>query len=386
MQSIVKLSLVSALVLSSFAHGGYYYSDSSVLIDLPVSTQGPFWPPSEALDENGDFLLIGSALLEQDGVVGIFPEQALLISKNTVPPLDENGVEDPDDWFSAPYSVIRPLDLSEGSPDLDTVVYSASFGPVATVDGAPRIPAAGDSPYNLNKDLIVCGDTFPASSQLTDYFRPAFPLHKVPVRGFQGDNVAYNADTGAAFDPETATDDPSCIATGCPGEDAVDERDTTAITLGDWLEFDGKLLINLTNKNDKGEFTGADFTFALKNMLPDALYTVWVVREREIPVPGVFERRDIDPIAIPNVIMTDSNGNATRRFSVNNPFPSVESDTTGKRIIGLSVLFHSDYQTWGACFSPHGPGVDAHVVFNTLNVQTDGPGLPDFTNFTTVAP
>lgn len=387
MFDLKRFSLISVLVVSSFTHADYKYKNkTSILIDLPISTQGPFWPPSEALNADGDYLLLGTALLEKDGQVGTFPEQALLISKDTVPPLDANGIEEPDDWFSAPYSVIRPLDLSKGSPDLDTVIYSSSFGPFDTVDGAPRIPAAGDSQYNLNKDLVVCRDTFPTDSQLTNYFRPAFPLHEVPIRGFQGDGVAYDTNTGEAYDPKTATNDPSCAATGCPGEDVVDERNTNEITLGDWLKFDGKLFIKLKDKNSKGQFTRANFTFGLKDMIPNALYTIWVVRERQIPIPGVYERRDIDPIAIPNILMTDSNGKATGSFNVTNPFPSKENDPTGKRIIGLSIVFHSDYQTWGACFSPLGPGVDAHVVFNTLNVKTDEPGLPDFTDFTTVAP
>ncbi|PCK07423.1 MAG: hypothetical protein COA42_14355 [Alteromonadaceae bacterium] len=386
MHSLLKFLAVPALALSAYAVASGGYRHTSIEIDLPVSTQGPLWPPSEMVNADGDFILIGNALLANDeGQIGMVPNQAVLVSKDTIPPLDENGVEDPDNWFGAPYKVIRELDLSEGSADMNQMLYANSFGPVAGSGGTPRIPREGESAYNLNKDFAVCRDVFPTDSQVTGFYRDRLPLHEVPILGFQGDNVAYDANTGEAYDPQLATSDPACAAFGCPGEDAVDERDSDAITLKDWVKSEGKLKIRLTNKNEDGDFTSARFKFRLKSMLPNSLYTVWVVRGRQIPVPGVYERRDIDAIATQNLLMTDANGNAKGIFDVNNPFPAAETDFTGRRIVGLSVVYHSDMQTWGGCFSRLGPGVDVHVVFNTLNSEADGPGLPDFTDFVTVA-
>ncbi|WP_416398618.1 hypothetical protein [Allohahella sp. A8] len=361
---------------------------SSMIIDLPVSTQGPLWPPSEVTNKDGDFILVGNLLKEvQPGMFGMVPNQAVLVSKETVPPLDENGVEDPDDWFGAPHQVIRPLDLSKGSADLDMVLYATSFGPVEGSGGSPQIPKVGDSPYNLNKDLQVCPDVFPTDTQKVNYFRPSYPLHQVPVVGFQGDGVAYDPNTGDAYDPMTASNDPSCAATGCSGEDPMDARRTDPITLGEWLEADGKMRIKLTKRNAKRQYTHARFDFELRDMLPNSVYTVWVVRARQIPVPGVWKRRDIDPIAVPNLLVTDAKGRASASYEVANPFPDKATDATGQRIVGLSVVYHSDHQSWGACFSRFGPAVDAHVVFNTLNSEAAVPGtLPDMTNFTTVAP
>jgi hypothetical protein len=358
-----------------------------MVVDLPVATQGPLWPPAEVTDENGNFLVVGTLLKEvRPGVVEMVPRQAALVSKETVPPLDANGVEDPDNWFGAPHKVIRPLNLRRGSPDLDLVLYSNSFGPAVGSGGAPRIPRIGESTYNLNKDLIICQDSFPTITQSTNYFRPSYPLHKVPVIGFQGDGVAYDPDTHEPYDPKSASNRPSCAATGCSGEDVVDTRRTKPITLGDWLRSDGEVRIQLTRPNRRGQYTHAKFRFELRDMLPNAVYTVWAVRERTIPVPGSWKRRDIDPLATPNILATDNHGRASAEWEVPNPFPAKATDTNKMRIIGLSVVMHSDYQPWGACFSRFGPGVDVHVVFNTLNVEADVPGtLPDMTNFVTVA-
>jgi hypothetical protein len=120
-------------------------------------------------------------------------------------------------------------------------------------------------------------------------------------------------------------------------------------------------------------------------MLPNAVYTVWVVRGRVLPFPG-RNPRVINPIATPNVLVTDAQGRATAQFEVGNPFPDSATDSRGMRIIALSMVYHSDKQNWGACFARFGAGVDVHVVFNTMNTQPKVPGtLPDMTDFVTVA-
>jgi hypothetical protein len=349
----------------------------SITRNLPVSTQGPFWPPAEVTDENGDFLLVGQVLEEvAPGQTVFVPNQAVVVSKDTVPALRSDGVEDADNWFGAGYDVIRPLDLRRGSPDLDTVLWALSFGPYDHPSGAPRIPAEGDSAFNLNKDLVVCADAAPASSQRSAFRRERVPLHLVPIPGFQGDGVVKDPDTGESSDPMSAT---GCGQPRCPGEDEVDVRAVeTPITLGQWLRARGRVKIQLENfDRQRGGFTHARFTFKMRDLIPYGLYTVWGVRLRTVPIPGVFERRDIDPLATPNVIAADENGNATASFLVEHPFPDAATDTRGLRIIGLSLVWHSDYQTKGACFSRTGPGVDVHAQFNTL-IDGSGEIAPGF--------
>jgi hypothetical protein len=383
--ALLSLAICSSVALAD-NDDKYPSHGPTKVIELPNSTQA-FWPPGEVYDQNGDIIVIGDLLTEvQPGVFQLVPHQAALVSKETVPPLDKNGVEDPENWFGAAPKVIRKLDLSPGSPDLDMVLYTASFGPVAGSGGTPRIPKIGESKFNLNKELITCPDTFPTLAQRTNYFRPSYPLHQVPIPGFQGDGVEYDPDTGEPHPVNNATTDPSCAFNGCPGEDHIDFRRTAPITLGEWLKAKGTVKIELTQPNHKGQFTHAKFTVDVNNLIPNAVYTVWAARPRLVPMPGVWKRHHVNPIMIPNVVVTDANGHATREFEVPNPFPDPATDVQRQRIIGIAMHFHSDYQNWGACFSRFGPGVDVHTVFNTLNSPPKTPGgFPDITDFVTVA-
>jgi len=388
-----KLLSVSLFITFSTVMSVSVYADESgacsskkgpsVTIRLPNTTQGPFWPPSELLREDGEYVVVGSILTEVAPGVIVPILGSALVSKNTVPALDEHGIEDTDNWFGAPYDVIRPLDLSHGSEDLNLVLYSNSYGPAeGNHGGTPRIPRAGDSAYNLNGIRAACPELFPAASQRFNYTRPSYPLHKVPVWGFQGDQVVYDVDTGEPRDANASTG-PGCELTGCPGEDIVDQRRRSPITLGDWLNAKGRLKIQLTRfDKKKGAYTHARFTFKVRDMIPEALYTIWALRPRRIPIPGVYDRRPGDPLGTPNVIYTDSKGAGQRSFEIENPFPDPATDIHGRRIFALGMIFHSDYQNWGACFSRFGPGVDLHPVFNTLNRE----GGTELTSFITVAP
>lgn len=323
------------------------------LVDLPVTTQGPMWPPSETVNENGHFVLVGNVFeRDMNGNVVVSPGQAVLVDKNTTPPLDEHGVEDPS-LGGAPYQILRQLDLSEGSPDLDMELFSNSYGPANGRGGRPNIPREGDSAYNLNGAGIVCSDVFPASSQADQYTRPSLPLAEVPVYGFKGDDVSHDADTGEALPAS---------------EPSVDRRRTTPVTLGDWVQSRGKVAVKLSDRQPGGQFARATFHFRLHDMLPNSLYTVWAVRSQ-----------GPDALAIPNVITTDERGKGTAGFEVVNPFPA---DDPAQRIRGLAIVYHSDQQTWGGCFSRFGPGVDAHGVFNTFKRAGENP----FEDFVTVAP
>src|SRR5258708_5148701 len=80
----------------------------SLHIRMANTTQGPFWPPSAHCDKDGNFILVGTVITEiKPGLIVPIPRQAVLVSKDTVPPLDKNGKEDFTDYFRAPYKVIR---------------------------------------------------------------------------------------------------------------------------------------------------------------------------------------------------------------------------------------------------------------------------------------
>jgi hypothetical protein len=355
-----------------------------VTVDLAATTQGPFWPPSEVGNEDGDFVVVGGLLSQIAPGVFVPIPGAALVSKDTVPPLDDSGVATPFNWFSTTYDVIRPLDLRPGSPDMEMVLYSHSWGPAAGDHGpVPRIPAEGDSLHNLNGLVNVCPELFPTGAQLTDYRRPAYPLHEVPIWGFQGDQVAYDPVTGEEFDPATATG-AGCPFEGCSGEDVHNQRRTDPITLGEWLQARGRVRITLEDfDRQAGGFTAARFSFQFRRLIPNAVYTVWAVRNQAAPIPGIQRQRRVTPIAIPNVFITDSRGNAAPSFKVVNPFPDPATDFPQSRRLALfNIVFHPDYQNWGACFGRFGAGVDVSAHLSSFATT----GIDVAPSFVTVPP
>lgn len=351
---------------------------------LPRATQGPLWPPSEIVDKDGNFVLVGLVLTEiQPGVIVPIPNKAVLVDKNTVPPLDSNGHEDFTNNLGAPYKVIRELDLRPGSPDLDIVLYSLSYGPYAGDVGlsgkaGPRIPKAGDSAFNLNGALPSCPEIFPTPSQVGVFTRSSFALHEYPIYGFQGDQIAQDVITGQPIVPHLASG-PNC-GLGCAGENNADQRQRPPITLGRYLAGSAKMKITLTRFNEQvNAFTAARFDFKFENLLPHSMYTIWTVRKNVIA-----SRPDIrlpNPLGVPAVVMTDEKGNGSYSTELTNPFPDPATDTKGMRMIGLAVDYHPNFQNWGACPAILGPGVDVHAAFN---VAADG--TRDLTTFITKEP
>ncbi|HHJ14224.1 MAG TPA: hypothetical protein ENJ79_07585 [Gammaproteobacteria bacterium] len=338
----------------------------SLEVNLPNATQGPLWPPGELTDAEGNFLVVGLILEEvAPGVVAPVPGAAV-VSPETVPPLDANGHEDFRNPFGAPYRVLRRLDLSPGSTDLDLLLHSSSFGPPrGDFGGGPRIPALGQSAYNLNGTGLQCAEIFPAASQRWSYQRPSRPLQLQPVWGFQGDDLFYDVDTGEAL----PIDEPD-----------LDRRPVGEVTLGQWLAARGRLRIQLTDYDEAaGAYTAAHFHFRFSHLLPHSVYTIWAIRLNNIvPMPELGQP---DPVALPNLVVSDGRGRARLHARVDNPFPAPDGPLAGQRIIGFIVNYHDDYQNWGACPARLGPGVESHSMFNTM-----ADGTQDITSFITVAP
>ncbi len=355
----------------------------SITLRLPPTTQGPFWPPSSLANENGDFIVVG-ALLQRDESGAVIPvaNQAAIVSKNTVPPLDENGKEDFTNLFGAPYKVVRHLNLSEGSKDLEIELYTNSFGPFkGDFGGGPRIPAFGESDYNLNSFDIngnICPDLFPALSQRFTYMKASYPLHKAPIWGFQGDDLAFDIDSGKAYVP-VEKNGKNCMPTGCEGEDNVHSRRSDPITLGEWLKADVRVKITLIDYDTSIEaYTAARFEVRAHNLLPGSLYQFVTVRTN---VLAGFPLRKVPTLpALASLIVTDEKGKGHLSFRVENPFPAAEKDDAGLRIVGLAMGYKSDFSVWGLCPIRLGPGVGVHAPVNSFS-----DGTLDVTNFVTKA-
>jgi len=326
---------------------------------LPNTTQGPFWPPAAFMDKNGDFVVVGTLLMQaEDGTVLPMFNQAAIVSKDTVPPLDSDGREDFRNPFGAPYRIVRYLDLSEGSVDLGLRLYTNSFGPVeGNFGGGPRVPREGESVYNLNGVGIACPELFPSASQRYTYTRESLPLHKSPIAGFMGDGTTYDVDTGENL---------------VSSEPVLDVRRNKPITLAEWLKADVRLQIKLINYDEaRKAYTAARFKVAAKGLLPNSLFQVVLARSSFISDLG----------SPTSHLITDEDGAAQVSFTIDNPFPDPATDTQGLRIVGMGIGFKSDFATLGGCPNRLGPGVDTHAA-----VLSAADGTQDFTGFITVSP
>lgn len=368
--SMLLIAAINASYASDFRHGGPVEQR-----DFNLTTQGPPWPPSTVVDKDGNFVVIGTVLTrDSSGAVVALPNKAALVSKNTVPPLDSNGVEDFSNPFAAPYEIIRYLDLHRGSRDKRMVLFTPSFGPSkGDFGGGPRIPKAGESSYNLNMIPSPCPEVFPATSQLYSFTRQSFPLHQYPVLGLQGDQVAYDVDTGEPYDPMTRSG--TGCENGCAGESMVDFFDQAPVTLGKWMEARGKFKIGLTNYSlAAGGYTAARIDLKFRDLLPNSVYTAWGVKQR------VFSQgRFPGPLGLPSVFVTDKYGRAEASFEIPNPFPARELDDEGLRLIGIEISYHPDAQNWGACGERFGVG---YRVFNWFDIMPNGDR--DLSNLVTV--
>ncbi|HBK55015.1 MAG TPA: hypothetical protein DDZ76_01805 [Xanthomonadales bacterium] len=351
---------------------------------IPNTTQGPLWPPSAITNEDGDFVVVGIVLTENpDGTVGLAFDQPALVDKHTPPPLDSEGREDFSNPFGAPYRIKRLLDLNENSADLDMVLYTNSYGPhTGDFGGGPRIPRIGETRYNLNSFHTRgenCPDLFPAESQRTSYMRPSYPLHQVPIWGLQGDQVAYDADTGEEFVPRLRNG-AGCAPDGCSGEDPFMTRRQEPITLGEWLKAKLDLTVTLSDYDpEQRAYTAAEFEIVGRNLLPEAIYTV-VAARASFFVPSPIQKMP-HPASLTSHIITDQRGRGRVRFKMIHPFPDPASDDAGLRVIGLGVGYKSDYATFGGCSLRFGAGVDIHAA-----AFTAAQGNFDFTPFVTRPP
>jgi hypothetical protein len=331
------------------------------------------------VDSEGNFIVVGTILKSVGGGRVVARPGAAIVSKDTVPPLDAFGGETFEDPEVVPYTILRPLRLRPGSPDLDLVLHASSFGPATgAFGGGGHVPSAGDAGHNLNSWPAPCPESFPAAAQATAYSRPIFPLHQVPVWGFRGDQVAYDPATGDELVPRLGSGI-ACFPAGCLGEDPIDQRREAPITLQDFLRARGRVSISLSGFDAAREaHTGARFEVSFEGLLPHSVYTIWAVRQG-----GQGGGVHPDPLGLPNILLTDADGEARGSYAVAHPFPEAGGPDGDDRIVGLTLAFHPDYQSWGACFGRLGPGVD---IVRVLDTRTPAWGRGELTSFVTVPP
>lgn len=129
------------------------------------------------------------------------------------------------------------------------------------------------------------------------------------------------------------------------------KRQISPVTLADWLRAEGMLEVFLSEDRKR-----ALFKFSFRHLVPDSVYTVMSLREKDLATgnpsrPG--------PLGIPNVFITDHNGNADYWAELPDPFPAPERNEN--RVINVVVLYMSSRQSYGGAIGLYGLGGDIHA-------------------------
>ncbi|WP_226872450.1 hypothetical protein [Microbispora sitophila] len=172
--------------------------------ELSMTTQGPLYPPSEVMNADGHFVVIGGINRARPGG-GVVTEWggAIVAPDSELPPFGQN----------APYRIVRelPADLS----DADRAMVLHTLPLPLPCNNYPMVFA----PEQLPEPLSVV--------------RPSYPFHQVPIPDLQ---------------PE---DGPKVLE---------------PITLGQWVKAAGVLTISLVEGDTAADFHG-EFTGLIPNTL-----------------------------------------------------------------------------------------------------------------------
>jgi hypothetical protein len=195
---------------------------TSAAYELSVTTQGPAYPPSEVMNADGDFVVIGRVnRAGPDGGVVTEWGNALVSAASPVPELGGN----------APYDIVRelPAELTQlSTSDREMVLHTLPL----------------PLPCN-NYPEVFAPDQLPGALEVT---RPSYAFHEVPI-------------------PDLRAEDGPKL--------------TEPITLGQWVEAAGRLTVSLA---DGGR--AADFHCEFTGLVPNSVYTVMSVRRRDLDPAG----------------------------------------------------------------------------------------------------
>jgi hypothetical protein len=159
--------------------------------ELSLTTQGPTYPPSEVMDESGDFIVIG--MVNRPSPDGVRPSwgRASVSAKSEVPPHGQN----------VPYTIVRELPERLGERDRDTVLHTLPL----------------PLPVN-NYPMLFAPEQRPDAHEVE---RPSYPFHRVPI----------------------------------PDLRPVDGRRVNEpINLGQWVQAEGGLDVSLADAGHEAEF------------------------------------------------------------------------------------------------------------------------------------
>lgn len=260
-------------------------NESISTLHLDITTQGPLYPPSETVDKNGDFVVIGM-IPKAEGVAW----GAAIVDKNSSLPLFGK---------LEPYQI--KLDLTNATREELAEIELFTL----------PLPL----PLN-NYPLVFAPEQMPHANKVK---RPSYPLG-------QGYVADYRESDGL--------------------------REIPNVNLADWMEAKGELEVTLSEDQKKARF---DFVF--EKMLPNSMYTIMSLRQKDLDPESPTRP---GPLGIPNVFITDAEGNAEYHAELKNPFPDAAQHDSN-RVINVVVLYMSCHQSYGGAIGLFGLGGDIHA-------------------------
>lgn len=293
--------------------------------ELTLTTQGPTYPPSELMNTDGDFVVIGRINRETPRGAAGGPEAEGIEIHRAHGTASEWGAAIvaadspvPDFGSTAPYHIRRELDVANLSPEDEKMVLCTLPIPLPTNNYAIHFAPDQSNDYSARA-------------------RPSYPLHAAPI-------------------PDLRL------------EDGL--RRQTPITLGEWVRAKGTLQVSV---DDDG--STALFEMDCSGLIPDSLYTIMSLRERDFD-PKAPTRPG--PLGIPNVMITDRDGNGRFHARLPNPFPeSAAADGTPRnRIINVILLWMSYQMSHGGAIGLFGLGGDVHA-----QLKLPVPGFGEFVTY-----
>lgn len=170
--------------------------------ELSVTTQGPLYPPSEVMDADGNFVVVGMINRATPGGATRPEWGAAVVSPDS--PLPEFGT-------LAPYTVIRELDTEPDGADKNLVLYTLPL----------------PLPCN-NYSMVFAPEQLPEADQVK---RPSYAFHEVPI-------------------PDLRPEDGPKV--------------TAPVTFGAWMGASGTLEVGVTPDGHCGTF-GFEFSRLVPN-------------------------------------------------------------------------------------------------------------------------
>lgn len=199
--------------------------------ELAVTTQGPTYPPSEVMDEKGNYIVIGRINRPGENNTVIPEWGSVLVSRDSeTPPFGEQR----------PYKIIRTLDLNS-ERDKNMVLYTLPL----------PLP-------NNNVPIVFAPDQLPQPWKIS---RPSQAFHEI-------------------LPPDSRV------------EDGI--RSMHKVVLGDWVKATGELTIELANNKREATFMFEfanlipDTVYTVMSLREQDLAAVKPSRPGPLGIPNVF--------------------------------------------------------------------------------------------------